>query len=141
MKEIWQMKFPPSYIRPDGVIVLNDGTIPLPPNFTPNPDLRSTVVFPPNSRAGDHFHQERQELFVGFGKGMQLVIENPETKQPQIFFMDSSEIDSSENDRLCVAFLVPAGVPHTVRNLGPDRGFLIELADRPQEKVDYKINA
>lgn len=136
MKEIWQKKFRPSYVRPDGVIVLDDETIPLPPGFTPDPNLRSTVVFPPNTRAGDHFHNQRQELFVGFGKGMQLLIEDPETKTPQIFFMGISK-----NDNLCVAFFVPAGLPHAVRNLGPDSGILIELADHLKEKVEHKVNA
>lgn len=134
MKEIWQKKFSPSYVTSGGVIVLNDETIPLPPEFTPDPKLRSTVVFPPNTRAGDHFHQQRQELFVGFGKGMQLLIENPETKTSQVFFMDPSK-----NGGLCVAFFIPFGIPHAVRNLGPDSGVIVELADQPQEKVDYKL--
>lgn len=134
MKEIWQKSFQPSYVRPDGVLVLNDKDIPRPEGFSLDSRYRSTIVFPPKSRAGDHVHNVRQELFVGFGADMQLLIEDSQSKEVKVF-----EMDPSKHGGLCVAFFIEIGTPHAVRNVGPEIGILVELASHPQEKVDYRI--
>lgn len=134
MKEIWKKEFSASYIRQDEVIVLNDKDIPLPESFINNPKLRSNVIFPPETRAGDHYHNEREEVFVGFGEGMELLVEDPKSKKIETFKMDPSK-----NSGRCVVFYMTAGLPHAVRNIGSGSGFLIEFASFPQEKVDYKI--
>lgn len=135
MTEIWQQKFSPTYTKNEGKIkVLNDADVPRPENFKPDSNCRSTVIFDPGERAGDHYHQQRNELFVGIGVGMQLLIEDQTTKKRKIYPMNPAE----GNGRL-VVFYIPAGLPHAVRNVGPGIGFLIEFADRPQEKVDYKL--
>ena len=135
MGELWRQQFSASYIRSDDVVVLNDADIPFPEGFISNAKLRSNVIFPPNSRAGDHYHKIREEVFVGFGTGLQLLIESPSTHEVRIF-----DMDPGKNNGQCVAFGIPAGLPHAVRNLGPDSGFLIEFASHPQEKVDHRIS-
>ena len=45
----------------------------------------------------------------------------------------------TKSGKSLTVFFIPAGLPHAVRNIGPDIGFLIEFADHPQEKVDYKL--
>ena len=135
MIKVWQKSFSPSYIRQDGVIVLNDKDIPLPEGFVADPKLRSSVIFPPGTRAGDHYHIKREEVFVGFGEGMELLIEDLETKEEKTFKMDP-KFNGSE----CVVFYMTTGLPHAVRNIAPGYGFLIELASHPQEKVDYKVS-
>lgn len=135
MTEIWQQKFSPTYTKNEGKIkVLNDADVPRPENFKPDSNCRSTVVFDPGERAGDHYHNQRNELFVGIGAGMQLLVEDQGTKQGKIYAMNPVE----GNGQLTV-FYIPAGLPHAVRNMGPGIGFLIEFADHPQEKVDYKL--
>lgn len=136
MTEIWQQRFSPTYTKNEGRIkVLNDVDVPRPENFKPDPNCRSTVVFDPGERAGDHYHQQRNELFVGIGAGMQLLVEAPATKQWKIYTMNPVE----DNGHLTV-FFISAGLPHAVRNIGPEIGFLIEFADHPQEKVDYRLS-
>lgn len=136
MTEIWEQRFSPTYTKNEGRIkVLNDVDVPRPKNFKPDSNFRSTVVFDPGERAGDHYHQQRNELFVGIGVGMQLLIEDQVTKEGKIYAMNPAEGDG----KLAV-FFIPAGLPHAVRNIGPGIGFLIEFADLPQEKVDYKLS-
>lgn len=135
MAEVWQQKFSPTYTKNEGKIkVLNDADVPRPENFKPDSNCRSTVVFDPGERAGDHYHNQRNELFVGIGAGMQLLVEDQGTKQGKIYAMNPVE----GNGQLTV-FYIPAGLAHAVRNIGPGTGFLIEFADHPQEKVDYKL--
>lgn len=135
MTEIWQQQFSPTYTKNEGKIkVLNDADVPRPKNFKPDSNCRSTVVFDPGERAGDHYHQQRNELFVGIGAGMQLLVEDQATKQGKIYTMNPVE----GNGQLTV-FYIPVGLPHAVRNIGPGIGFLIEFADHPQEKVDYRL--
>ena len=135
MIKIWQKSFSPSYLKQDGVTVLNDKDISLPEGFVADPKLRSNVIFPSNTRAGDHYHNKREEVFVGFGEGMRLLVEDPKTKETKNF-----EMDPSKNGGECVAFYMAIGLPHAVRNIGPGIGFLVELASSEQEKVDYKIS-
>lgn len=82
---IWSRQFNASYIREDGVIVVNDADIPLPEGFAHDPRLRSSVIFPPHTRAGDHYHNKRHEVFVGFGEGMELLVEDRDSKQVEVF--------------------------------------------------------
>jgi quercetin dioxygenase-like cupin family protein len=136
MIEVWQQQFFPTYTKNEGKIkVLNDIDVPRPENFKPDQNFRSTVVFDSGERAGDHYHQIRNELFVGIGSGMQLLIEDLATKQGAVYNMNPVEGDGQ-----LIVFYIPAGVPHAVRNLGPGNGFLIEFADHLQEKVDYKLS-
>lgn len=134
MIEIWKKQFDATYIRQDGVIVLNDADIPLPEGFKVDLKFRSNILFPPNSRAGDHFHSIREEVFVGFGAGMQLLIEDPDNHESKIF-----DIDPSKNGGKYVAFWIQTKIPHAVRNNGPEVGYLIEFASHPQEKTDYPV--
>lgn len=135
MFTIWQQTFVPTYIRADGIINLNDVDIPLPKGFAPDPKLRSNVIFPPGTRAGDHYHTKREELFVGFGHGMQLLIEDPDTKEAEVYPMDPAK-----NDDQCIAFLVRKNTPHAIINKADTPGFLIELATHPPEKIDYRVS-
>lgn len=135
MVRVWRKKFYLTYKLKNGVIVLYDRDVPLPRNFSPDPKLRSTVVFPPNTRAGDHYHTKREEVFIGFGEGMQLLIEDPRTRKVQIF-----DMDPSKNNGKCVAFWIETNTPHAVRNTGDKPGYLLEFASHPPEKVDYEIS-
>jgi hypothetical protein len=84
---IWYKRFNPTYVRADGVRVLKDSDIPLPDGFVPVATERAQVMFPPGTRAGDHFHQKREEVFVGFGEGMELLVEDPESKEVKVWPM------------------------------------------------------
>ena len=132
--KVWQKKFEATYIREDGLLVLNDGDIPLPEGYVPDSSLRSNVIFSPGVRGGDHYHTKREEVFVGFGDGMELLVEDPKTKKVQVFKMDPKH-----NGGKCVVFWMQVGMPHAVRNVGAENGYLIEFASHPQEKVDYKV--
>jgi mannose-6-phosphate isomerase-like protein (cupin superfamily) len=134
--DIWNKQFNASYTREDGVVVLNDKDIPLPDGFAHDPGLRSSVMFPPHTRAGDHYHSRRHEVFVGFGEGMELMVEDRETKEVKVFKMDPVF-----NQGKCVVFWMKPGMPHTVRNGGNIPGYLIEFASSEPEKVEYVIKA
>lgn len=133
--KIWQQCFKASYIRSDGVVVVHDEDIPLPEGFVPDAGLRSNVIFPPHTRAGDHYHSRRHEVFVGFGVGMELLVEDRETKEVKVFKMDPVL-----NQDRCVVFWMKPGMPHAVRNGGSSPGYLIELASSGPEKVEYQVN-
>jgi hypothetical protein len=133
---IWQQQFEATYIREDGLLVLNDQDIPLPEGYAPNPQLRSNVIFPPNARGGDHVHIIREEVFVGFGEGMELLVEDPVTKKVLSFLMDPVH-----NKGMCTAYYMQTGMPHAVRNVGSKPGYLIELASHPQESKPYPVGA
>lgn len=135
MKKIWIQKFDPTYTRQDGLLVLNDQSIPLPPGFTPDPQFRSTVIFPSGARGGDHYHKIRQEVFVGFGEDLKLIIEDPQTKDNQTFMMDPSHHQGK-----LVALWMEPGLPHAVVNTGPTNALLIEFADHAQESVPYDLS-
>lgn len=134
MKPIWHEKFSPTYTKENGLIVLHDQDIPKPDHVTFNPNVRSNVILPPGARAGDHVHSVRYELFVGFGNGIELLIEDPKTKKITIFNMEPSR-----NNSQCVAFLVEPGTPHAIRNTSDAPAYVIEFASHPQERKDYKI--
>ena len=134
MKQVWIQKFNPTFIRADGIVVISDETIPLPVGFRPDSRLRSTSIFPSHTRAGDHYHQKRTEVFVGLGAGMQLLIENPDDNQVKKYWMDPSK-----NEGMWVAFGVEPGLPHAVINVSETEGVLLELANVALEKVDRRI--
>lgn len=98
-------------------MILDDNDIPLPEGFISDLKLRSNVIFPTETRAGDHYHNKREEVFVGFGEGMELLVENPGIKKAEIFKMDPKY-----NEGKCVAFYMNTGLPHAVRNVGPGNG-------------------
>jgi len=127
--------FPPTYIKANGIISLKEADIPLPSGFKPLESERASIFFPPQSRAGDHYHKKRSELFVGFGEGMEILIESEATGEVSVF-----QMDPSHNDSNAVAFYIPPGTPHAVRNIGEQPGFLLELADHTYEKVEHRLS-
>lgn len=132
--QIWHKQFNASYIREDGLVVLNDKDIPLPEGFVNDTQFRSNIIFPVNARGGDHIHTIREEVFVGFGEGMQLLVEDPQTHQVELFHMDPSH-----NQGQCTVYWMQVGIPHAVRNIGPTNGFLIEFASHPQESTKHIV--
>lgn len=135
IENIWYQKFQPKFIKNNGWLILNDADIPYPPQFKPDQKYRSNVVFPPGGRGGDHYHSTREEVFVGLGTGMTLIIEDPDIKKTQEFHMDPSF-----HTQQCISFWIPSNLPHAVENRGDDTGFLVELASHKQEKVEYKLS-
>lgn len=131
---VWKKRFEASYRREDGLVVLHDADVPLPDDFEYDTVHRSNVVLPPGARGGDHYHQEREEVFVGFGEGLELLVEDPQTKNLQVFKMDPKH-----NDGKCVAFWMQTGMPHAVRNTSETTGYLLEFASAPQETVPYPV--
>lgn len=67
---------------------------------------------------------------------MQLLVEDPDDHKTRVFNMDPSK-----NEGKYVAFWIQTKIPHAVRNIGPEIGYLIEFANHPQEKTDHKIGA
>ena len=134
MTSIWSKLFNATYVKEDGLVVLNDATIPIPDGFINDSSQRSTVIFPPNSRGGDHVHTIRHELFVGFGSGLTLFIEDPSTKERQRLQMDPPNAKNQH-----IVFWLQPGIPHAVQNLGNTIACLIELASHPQESNPYKL--
>lgn len=134
--KIWKKEFSPTYKLENGVLVLDDIDIPLPPGFKSVPKLRSTVIFPPHSRAGDHFHARTRELFIGFGKGMQIIFADPKTNKVQAFNMDPEYHKGK-----LVVYQAALGVPHAVLNTSESIGCLIEFTSSAAHDLNnYPVN-
>ena len=87
---------------------------------------RGLVYIPPKVVAGNHKHS-RQEGFIAFGKGLEIIWLDESGKQ------HNEPLNPEGPDGQLWLFTVPPDVPHAVRNNDEEAGYLLEFADETQE--------
>ena len=122
------LKFKPTYVREDGLTVINDSSIEFPKDFVVK--VRSVVVFPPGSKGGNHKHP-RVEIFYSAGDLTFVYLDESEQKH------EISMAPEKENYKL---FIVPSFLPHAVVNKTDKDLILMEYANEEQhDKVEIEI--
>ncbi len=118
------LSFKPTSVRENGLIVINDSSIPFPDNFTPK--VRSMVCFPPGSVGGNHKHP-RTEIFYSTGDLTFIYLDSNDTKHEESMSPDGNTYK---------LFVVTKYLPHAVVNKTGGTIFLIEFADSDQYDVE-----
>ena len=85
----------------------------------------SVITIPPQSAGGNHKHP-RLEAFIALGKGLELIWE-----EDGVFHKES--MDATDQIHI---FVMPAYVPHAVKNTTDHEVSLYELASDKQHDVE-----
>ncbi len=122
MADVQQIPFQPTYKKENGVFVIDITSVHLPETFTVK--QQSLVVIPPGEVAGNHKHP-RQELFIGLSKGLEFIWQSEKGVQ---------HLAMRKGEQLFL-IVVPAFIPHAIKNNGTEEGVLFEFADDIQHDV------
>ncbi len=117
------LKFKPTYKKEDGLVVIDEGSVPIPEGFSIIE--RSVVVFPPGSKGGNHKHP-RTELFYTNGNLVLICLDNGVKK----------EISMAPEDGEYKLFVMSPGLSHVVVNRTNGELIMFEFADEEQHDVE-----
>jgi quercetin dioxygenase-like cupin family protein len=106
---VWVMQLDPLQVKVEGVVMQEV----------------SLVQIPPGEAGGNHKHP-RVEVFACLAGELQLSwLEDGEQQE---------EMMEQVGEKL-TAYVIPAGLPHAVKNVGQTLGFLLEYASEKQRGV------
>lgn len=118
------LKFKPTYEREDGLIVIDDLSVPLPENFKTR--IQSTVVFPAGAMGGNHKHP-RTEVFYS-------------TSDLTLIFLDGNgekkEMSMAPEEGEYKLFVISPNLPHVVVNRTGKEVIMVEFANEEQHDVE-----
>ena len=118
------LRFKPTYKKEDGLVVIDDLSVPLPEGF--DVKVQSIVIFPPEAKGGNHKHP-RKEFFYSPGDLTLIYLdENGEKKEVSM---------ASENGEYKL-FVIPPDLPHVVVNQTDNEIVMVEFADEEQHDVE-----
>jgi len=97
-----------------------------------------TNVMEPGAVAGHHLHHHKREAFQAAFGMFEVFLEDPVTKERQIFLLDATPGSPRHH-----CLIVPAGIAHAVRNLSlHTAGLNVFATDEPRKPEDdfpYRI--
>jgi uncharacterized cupin superfamily protein len=126
---VWTKQFNPSRKKEKRFQqVLSE--IPLIPSFTNKEIIFSVVYLEPGAEAGNHYHTETEEVFVGFGTIM-AVFEDRATKEQKLL-----DLNPSKNSGLLTAVSPGIGVAHKIINYGKEAAIIIEIATKELDRKE-----
>lgn len=118
------LKFEPTYKKEDGLVVIDDVSVPLPDNFKMR--IQSTVVFPAGAMGGNHKHPRLEAFYSISDLTLIYLDENGEKK----------EMSMAPEEGKYKLFVISSNLPHTVVNRTEKEAVMIEFANEEQYGVE-----
>lgn len=118
------LKFGPTYKKEDGLVVIDDVSVPLPENFKTR--IQSTVVFPAGAMGGNHKHPRLEAFYSTSDLTLIYLDENGEKK----------EMSMAPEEGEYKLFVIPPNLPHAVVNRTEKEVVMVEFANEEQHDVE-----